>query len=92
MQDEKQEISSWCDRKLVTTKAFRDELYDIYKKDLDLVHEILDEGKHQPESKQKTQVEKKTKGGYWELVYSLKDDSVVLIHLKLRRYRKGGIR
>lgn len=82
------ELAYWKGRRLETTISFRKELYDTYKKNLDLVHDILDRGIHKPESKDKTIVTKPTKRGFWELVYSEKEDSIVLIHLKLRGKRK----
>ncbi|MDI6654597.1 MAG: hypothetical protein QME59_01765 [Candidatus Hydrothermarchaeota archaeon] len=50
-----------------------------------MVHEILDEGRHVPESREKSCVTKPTKGGFWELVYAEKENYIILIHLKLRR-------
>lgn len=84
-----EELTAWRGKKLITTNEFRNELYSKYKKNLDLVHEILNEGKHAAESRQKQIVRKPTKGGYWELVYAEKSGCVILIHLKLRRYRGG---
>ncbi len=75
----------WKGKRLKVTDSFREELYNKHKKSLDLVHEILDEGRHAPESREKNCVIKLTKGGFWELVYAEKESYIILIHLKLRR-------
>ncbi|MFQ5887132.1 MAG: hypothetical protein ACE5HY_00370 [Candidatus Hydrothermarchaeales archaeon] len=70
-------------KELVESGHFKDELYNVYRKNLDLVLEILEKGAHVRESKDKMKVEKKTRGGTWELVYV--ETETVLVHLKLRR-------
>lgn len=75
----------WKGKRIKVTDSFREELYDKYRKSLDLVQEILDEGRHVPESREKNYVTKPTKEGFWELVYAEKENYIILIHLKLRR-------
>lgn len=70
-------------KELVESGHFKDELYNVYRKNLDLVLEILEKGTYNRESKDKTMVLKKTRGGTWELVYV--ETEIVLVHLKLRR-------
>ena len=70
---------------IILTGHIRNELYDVYKKNLDLNFEILGSGKSSKQSKEKTKVQLKTKKGQWELVYVETDDEIILIHLKLRR-------
>lgn len=70
---------------LVETGHFKNELYNIYRKNLDFVLELLEKGKHKKESKEKIRVMKKAKGGAWELVYAETDKEIILIHLKLVR-------
>jgi len=70
---------------LIETGHFKNELYNIYRKNLDFVLEILEKGEYEKESKEKVRVEKKTKKGVWELVYAETDKGIVLIHLKLVR-------
>ncbi|MFQ6136193.1 MAG: hypothetical protein ACE5PM_03335 [Candidatus Hydrothermarchaeales archaeon] len=72
-------------KELIESGHFKGELYNIYKKNLDLVLEILKEGTHTRESKDKIKVEKKTRKGTWELVYVETKNEIVLVHLKLRR-------
>jgi hypothetical protein len=76
----------WNGRVLVTTKSFRQELYDRYRKNLDLVLLILEDGVHERESREKTRVVKKSKNGFWELVYTERNSCLILVHLKFRRY------
>jgi len=70
---------------LIETGHFKNELYSIYRKNLDFVLEILEKGEHEKESKEKVRVIKKAKGGVWELVYAETDKEIVLIHLKFVR-------
>jgi hypothetical protein len=70
---------------IIESGHFKNELYNVYKKNQDLVFEILEEGTHTKESKEKTRVEKQTKGGRWELVYVETENEIVLIHLKFIR-------
>ncbi len=70
-------------KELVESGHFKDELYNVYMKNLDLVLEILEKGAHVRESKDKMKVLKKTRGRTWELVYV--ETEIVLVHLKLRR-------
>lgn len=72
-------------KELIETGHFKNELYNVYKKNLDLVIELLEEGIHTRESKEKTRVGKKTKRGKWELVYAETEREIVLIHIKLTR-------
>ena len=72
-------------KQLILTGHIKRELYDRYKKNLDLIFEILIEGNYSKQSKEKTKVEHRTKPGIWELIYVETDDEIVLIHLKLRR-------
>jgi hypothetical protein len=72
-------------KELVESGHFKNELYNAYKKNLDLVIEILEEGIHKRESKEKIRAEKATKDGKWELVYMETENEIVLIHIKLRR-------
>ncbi|WP_455391428.1 hypothetical protein [[Eubacterium] cellulosolvens] len=70
---------------IILTGHIKNELYDIYKKNLDLIFEILSSGTSSKQSKEKTKVQLKTKKGHWELVYVETEDEIILIHLKLRR-------
>lgn len=70
---------------LIETGHFKNELYNIYRKNLDFVLEILEKGEHRKESKEKMRVERKAKNGVWELVYAETDKEIILIHLKLVR-------
>ncbi len=70
---------------LIETGHFKNELYNIYRKNLDFVLEILEKGEHEKESKEKVRVERKAKNGVWELVYAETDKEIILIHLKLVR-------
>ncbi len=72
-------------KEIIESGHLKNELYNVYKKNLDLVFEILEEGTHTKESNQKTRVEKQTKGGKWELVYIETESEIVLIHLKFIR-------
>ncbi|HLF05754.1 MAG TPA: hypothetical protein VI893_01025 [Thermoplasmata archaeon] len=54
---------------------------------MDLVLEVLEEGEPLRESKDRTKVTKKTKGGSWEIVYAETQDQIVLIHFKKVRRR-----
>ncbi len=72
-------------KELVESGHFKDELYNVYRKNLDLVLEILEKGAHVRESNDKMKVLKKTRGGTWELVYVETETEIVLVHLKLRR-------
>ena len=57
---------------LVLTGHFKNELYTYYKKNLDLIVDIFHTGTHNKESKDKSVVCMKTKGGKWELVKHFK--------------------
>ena len=70
---------------IILTGHIRNELYDVYKKNLDLIFEILSSGTSSKQSKEKTKVLLKTKKGQWELVYVETEDEIILIHLKLKR-------
>ena len=70
---------------IILTGHIRNELYDVYKKNLDLIFEILSSGTSSKQSKEKTKVQLKTKKGQWELVYVETEDEIILIHLKLKR-------
>ena len=70
---------------IILTGHIKNELYDIYKKNLDIIFEILGSRTSSKQSKEKTQVQLKTKKGQWELVYIETEDEIILIHLKLRR-------
>ena len=70
---------------LVLTGHFKNELYTYYKKNLDLIVDIFHTGTHNKESKDKSVVCMKTKGGKWELVYIETENEIVLVHIKLRR-------
>ncbi len=72
-------------KNLILTGHIRTELYDTYKKNLDLIFEILSYGSSSKQSKEKTKVRLGTKKGTWELVYVETEDEIILIHLKLRR-------
>ncbi len=72
-------------KELVESGHFKNELYNLYRKNLDLAIEILKEGTHTRVSKDKTKVEKKTLGGKWELIYAETENEIVLIHIKLVR-------
>jgi hypothetical protein len=72
-------------KELVESGHFKNKLYSVYKKNLDLVIEILEEGIHKRESKEKIRAEKVTKDGEWELVYIGTENEIVLVHIKLRR-------
>jgi hypothetical protein len=72
-------------KELIESGHFKNELYTIYKKNLDLAIELLEEGMHVRISKEKMKTEKKTKGGKWELVYAETANEIVLIHLKFIR-------
>ena len=85
MDDSWRELLYWRGKRLKLTDHFIGELYNKYKKSLDLVHEILDEGEHSHESTGKVCAVKPTKKGFWELVYVDKKNYIVLIHIKLRR-------
>lgn len=69
-------------KNIIETSHFKDELYNIYNKNLDLVFEILECGIHKKESHEKTIVEKRTKNGMWQLVYVETEKEIVLIHIK----------
>lgn len=71
-------------KNLILTGHIRHELYDIYKKNLDLIFDILGTGRTRKRSKVKREVLMDTKQGTWELVYVETEDDIVLIHLKLR--------
>jgi hypothetical protein len=70
---------------IILTGYIKNELYDVYKKNLDLIFEILSSGTSSKQSKEKTKVQLKTKKGLWELVYVETEKEIILIHLKLRR-------
>ena len=70
---------------LIETGHFKKELYDKYRKILGLVTDILNNGKHRKESKEKICVNYPTKRGLWELVYIETTDEIILVHIKLRR-------
>ena len=72
-------------KELILTGHIKRELYDRYKKNLDLIFEILMDGNYSKESKEKFKVEYRTKHGIWELVYVETENEIILIHLKLRR-------
>ncbi len=72
-------------KELVESGHFKNELYAVYKKNLDLAVEILEEGMHVRISREKMKAEKRTKGGKWELVYAETEKEIVLIHLKFVR-------
>jgi len=72
-------------KELIETGHFKEELYYKYRKNLDLVEDILESGVHQKESKKKMIAIMPTKDGIWELVYAETVDELVLIHIKLRR-------
>lgn len=72
-------------KEIIESGHFKNELYNIYKKNLDLIFKILEEGTHTKESKEKVRVEKQTKGGRWELVYVETENEIVLVHLKFMR-------
>ena len=72
-------------KELIETGHFKEELYYKYRKNLDLVEDILESGEHQKESKNKMIATMPTKEGFWELVYAETTDELVLIHIKLRR-------
>ena len=72
-------------KEIIESGHFKNELYNVYKKNLDLIFKILEEGTHTKESKEKVRVEKRTKGGKWELVYIETEKEIVLIHLKFMR-------
>lgn len=72
-------------KELIETGHFKDELYNEYRKNLDLVEDILELGVHRKESKSKMIATMSSKNGTWELVYSETVDELVLIHIKLRR-------
>lgn len=64
------EPPSFRGKKLVETDHFHRELYDAYGKGLDFALELLEEGIHERESREKVRVTKRTSGGFWELVYA----------------------
>ena len=66
----------------MVTRHFAAELFDEERKTMDLVLEVLEAGKPRRESRGRTKVTKKTKGGSWEIVYAETRDQVVLIHFK----------
>ena len=70
---------------IILTGHIKNELYDVYNKNLDLIFEILSSGISTKQSKEKTKVQLKSKKGQWELVYVETDNEIILIHLKLRR-------
>ena len=72
-------------KELIETGHFKEELYYKYRKNLDLVEDILESGVHQKKSKKKMIVIMPTENGIWELVYAETIDELVLIHIKLRR-------
>ena len=72
-------------KQLLLTGHCRAELYDRYRKDLDLVFEILVHGRHTRQSMEKTRVELMTKAGKWEFVYVENETDIIIIHIKLRR-------
>ncbi|MEE8403686.1 MAG: hypothetical protein V3R93_08035 [Candidatus Hydrothermarchaeaceae archaeon] len=72
-------------KEIIESGHFKNELYNVYKKNLDLVFEILEDGAHTKESKEKMRVEKRTKGGRWELVYVETENEIVRVHLKFVR-------
>ncbi len=73
------------EKEIIETGHFKEELYYKYRKNLDLVEDILESGEHLKESKNKMIVTMPTKDGIWELVYSETKHELVLIHIKLRR-------
>lgn len=72
-------------KQLILTGHIRAELYDRYKKNLDLIIEILQYGSYSRESREKTKVQYMTRNGRWELIYVETKSELVLIHLKFRR-------
>ena len=72
-------------KELIETGHFKEELYYKYRKNLDLVEDILESGTHRKESKNRMIVTMPTKDGAWELVYGETTDELILIHIKLRR-------
>lgn len=72
-------------KELVATGHFKRELYDVYGKNLNLALEILEEGEHERESREKVLVRKRSKGGTWELVYAETGSEIVLVHIKFVR-------
>lgn len=71
-------------KNLILTGHIKVELYDVYKKNLDLIFDILGTGEMTIQSKEKKRVLMETKKGTWELIYVETEDDIVLIHLKLR--------
>ena len=57
-------------KELIETGHFKEEIYYKYRKNLDLVEDILELGVHRKESKNKMIATMPTKDGTWELVYS----------------------
>jgi len=72
-------------KELILTGHIQKELYDKYRKNLDLILEILSDGDHSKESREKTKVRLRTKNRKWELVFIETEKEIILIHLKLRR-------
>ncbi len=66
----------------MVTRHFAAELFDKERKTMDLALEVLEEGKPQGESKDRTKATKRTKDGSWEIVYTETQDQIVLIHFK----------
>ena len=50
---------------IILTGHIKNELYDIYKKNLDIIFEILSSGTSSKQSKDKTKVLMRTKKGLW---------------------------
>ena len=70
---------------LVRTGHFHNECYERYRKDLHFALELLVEGEHKRESREKMRVLKPTRDGTWELVYAEYPFEIVPVHIKLRR-------
>ena len=70
---------------LVRTGHFHEECYGRYRKNLHFALELLENGAHEKDSKEKMRVLKRSRNGVWELVYVECPSEIVLIHLKLRR-------
>ncbi len=71
----------------MATRHFAAELFDAERKTMDLVLEVLEDGEYRKESKGRTRVTKRAKGGSWEIVIAETADQMVLVHFKKVRGR-----
>lgn len=80
-----EEKAEFNGKEIIETTHFRNELYNKYRKTLDIAVEILKRRNHTKESKDKTMAHLRTKKGIWEVAFAETENNIILIYIKLRR-------